>query len=186
MIQNQLLFFIISFCFFGCITEEITNTPQNLSTKVVEVKSKTGRIWMDRNLGASEAATSSSDIQSFGNLYQWGRGSDGHQLRTSGTTTILSKNDVPLNKNFIIATNNPFDWRNPPNNNLWFGLNGINNPCPSGFRIPTKEEFLAEAAYWGNLNSGESAFNSPLKLPLPGYRASNNALIKNAGSLGFY
>ena len=137
---------------------------------------------MDRNLGALQVATSSDDILAFGDLYQWGRLSDGHQIRTSLTTSVLSNSDVPLNSNFIITTNNSFDWRTPPNNNLWLGINGINNPC----RIPTKEEFLAEASYWGNFNSAEAAFNSPLKLPLPGFRGGQNGTIFNTGSLGYY
>ncbi|MFZ1451482.1 MAG: hypothetical protein WAT20_02205, partial [Ferruginibacter sp.] len=46
----------------------------------------TGKIWMDRNLGASRVATSSTDDLAYGDLYQWGRLTDGHQNRTSGTT----------------------------------------------------------------------------------------------------
>jgi hypothetical protein len=47
------------------------------------VVSKTGRIWMDKNLGAKRVATSPSDSLAFGFYYQWGRGSDGHQERLS-------------------------------------------------------------------------------------------------------
>jgi len=49
----------------------------------------TGKIWMNRNLGASQVATSSTDANTYGDLYQWGRAADGHQLRTSGTTSTL-------------------------------------------------------------------------------------------------
>lgn len=35
------------------------------------VTSATGEVWMDRNLGASRAATSSTDTNAYGNLYQW-------------------------------------------------------------------------------------------------------------------
>ncbi|MCC5924135.1 MAG: hypothetical protein JJT77_10135 [Crocinitomicaceae bacterium] len=61
------------------------------STIVEEVISPgTGKVWMDRNLGASQAATSSTDAAAYGDLYQWGRRSDGHQCRTSITTTTIS------------------------------------------------------------------------------------------------
>lgn len=61
-------------------------------TKVVEVTNPaTGKTWMDRNLGASRAATSPTDASSFGDLYQWGRGADGHQLRSSDTTSVVSR-----------------------------------------------------------------------------------------------
>lgn len=96
--------------------------------------SGTGKIWMDRNLGATHVATSSMDADSYGDLYQWGRDADGHQIRTSGTTDTLSSMDVPGHGDFILAPNSPVDWRNPQNDNLWQGVNGINNPCPAGYK----------------------------------------------------
>ncbi|MCB4755356.1 MAG: hypothetical protein LGB62_07400, partial [Sulfurovum sp.] len=44
------------------------------------VTSKTGRIWLDRNIGASQVATSLSDEASYGYYFQWGRPADGHQI----------------------------------------------------------------------------------------------------------
>lgn len=40
---------------------------------VPTVTTATGRVWMDRNLGASSVATSSNDAEAYGDLYQWGR-----------------------------------------------------------------------------------------------------------------
>ena len=37
-----------------------------------EILSPTGKIWMDKNLGATQVATSSTDAASYGDLYQWG------------------------------------------------------------------------------------------------------------------
>lgn len=56
---------------------------------LVEVTGAGGLVWMDRNLGATQAATSSTDTAAYGDYYQWGRDSDGHQFATSGTTTTL-------------------------------------------------------------------------------------------------
>jgi hypothetical protein len=39
----------------------------------------TGRVWMDRNLGADQVATGPSDAASIGDYYQWGRLADGHE-----------------------------------------------------------------------------------------------------------
>jgi hypothetical protein len=50
---------------------------------------------MDRNLGASQVATSRSDTSSFGDLYQWGRRSDGHQCRNSSISSNLITQDIP-------------------------------------------------------------------------------------------
>ena len=98
----------------------------------------TGAEWMDRNLGASRVATAIDDQSSYGYLYQWGRGNDGHQDRGSGITSTLSDSDNPGHGQFILTSSSPNDWRSPQNDNLWQGVNGINNPCPAGFRVPTE------------------------------------------------
>jgi uncharacterized protein (TIGR02145 family) len=153
----------------------------------------TGKIWMDRNLGATRVATSITDTESYGDLYQWGRGTDGHQLRASVNTHTLSTSDVPGNALFITmfyTGNGPtYDWRSPQNNNLWQGVNGINNPCPSGYRLPTESEWIAERASWSSQNA-EAAFSSPLKLPVAGLRgAAFDGSVGsniNSGVMGLY
>ncbi len=142
---------------------------------------KTGKIWMDRNLGASQVATSPTDAAAYGDLYQWGRLADGHQSRTSGTTTTLSTTDVPGHANFIKNTSNPYDWRNPRNNNLWQGVSGINNPCPSGYRLPTETEFDNERTSWAS-NNYIGAYASPLKLTVAGIRVMNGSILFVGGS----
>ena len=156
----------------------------------------TGKVWMDRNLGATQVATSSTDYLAYGSLYQWGRGSDGHQLMTwttinSGTqssnTSTLSTTDVPGNANFILAPNaEPFDWRSPQNVNLWQGVSGINNPCPIGYRIPTEAEWNAEIASWGSSNLNTTGAFNALKLPLAGFRGPTGGSQNNIGTRGRY
>lgn len=150
---------------------------------VSTVTTATGRIWMDRNLGAARVATSSIDGAAFGDKYQWGRLKDGHQITTSTTTATLSSGDVPPNGNFIVTSAAPNNWRSSLNNTLWQGVNGTNNPCPSGFRIPTIAEFAAEAAFFTSQNSA-GAFASPLKLPLAGFRDYSGLL--SAGNFAYY
>ena len=149
------------------------------------VTSSTGKIWMDRNLGATQVATSSTDVASYGYLYQWGRLTDGHQIGTSGTTGILSSGDVPGNGNFITASNNPGDWRVTKNDGLWQGVNGTNNPCPTGYRIPTSAELQAEGAAFTSQNAA-GAIASVLKLPAAGVRLSNIGSVINPGLQGGY
>ena len=142
----------------------------NSATTIVDVTNPTtGKIWMDRNLGATQAATSSTDIASYGDLYQWGRRPDGHQCRNSPLTNDLSSSDQPSNDRFILPQGNPFDWRSIQNDSLWQGPAGINNPCPTGYRIPTSSELENERQSW-ICAAGCGAFNSPLKLPMAGYR----------------
>jgi hypothetical protein len=139
-----------------------------VATTVVDVTNPiTGKTWMDRNLGASQVATSSLDALAYGDLYQWGRRADGHQCRTSPTTATLSSVDQPAHGSFIYNTVSPYDWRSPQNTNLWQGVNGVNNPCPSGYRIPTEGELNAESLSWST-NNATGAYASPLKLPSGG------------------
>jgi uncharacterized protein (TIGR02145 family) len=163
---------------------ELSFTTTAAST-VSTVTSSTGKVWMDRNLGASRAATSSTDEQAYGDLYQWGRGTDGHEKRTSGTTSSLSSSNTPGHGNFITSSSGNYDWCSSQNDNLWQGVNGINNPCPTGFRIPTIAEWEAERTSWSSNNSSGS-FASPLKLPVAGYRLSSNGTLSYVGSFGHY
>lgn len=154
----------------------------NFSTVV----SKTGRIWMDRNLGASQVATSPTDEKSYGYYYQWGRGNDGHQLPNSLTTTVKSQSDQPGNGLFILVSGpNNLDWRVISNPNLWQGVNGINNVCPAGFRIPTDQEWQQEKNTWSTSND-IGGFNSALKLPLSGNRIAEYGTLSGLGVYADY
>ncbi|MDY0078045.1 MAG: hypothetical protein RBR87_12310 [Bacteroidales bacterium] len=149
------------------------------------VNPATGKTWLDRNLGASQVATSSTDVDAFGDLYQWGRGTDGHENCNSEITTTLSSSDTPGHGDFIINADSPFDWRVPQNDNLWQGVNGINNPCPSGYRLPTEAEWESERGSWSS-NNAAGAFGSPLKLTVAGQRPYTDGVIISAGVSGNY
>ena len=95
----------------------------------------------------SPNTTTSTDSTVYGALYQWGRNTDGHEKRTSGTTTTLATTDTPGHSNFILAGSGMVDWRSPQNANLWQPSTGINNPCPAGWRVPTQLE-------WDNIFGG--------------------------------
>ncbi len=127
-----------------------------------------GRVWMDRNLGALELAENITHFEAKGDLYQWGRGTDGHEKRNSPTTSIRSDSDSPSHGEFIAGYAS--DWRTEPNHDLWQGESGINNPCPAGFRLPTATEWRTEVASWDVLTT-TGAFASSLKLVPAGYRS---------------
>lgn len=154
----------------------------------IPVVTSAGRTWMALNLGASQVATLSADPAAYGTLYQWGRLGDGHEYRSSPTTTQQSSTDEPGHGRFIAPPTGYFDWRNPGNDSLWQGLSGINNPCPAGFRVPTAAEWETERQSWTS-NNAAGAFASPLKLVQAGYRdfvPSDPGVVYLADSQGSY
>lgn len=166
------------------------NAPKNIDPpppppSIPTVVSKTGRVWMDRNLGASRVAQSVNDSLAYGDLFQWGRLADGHQKRTSSTTTNTSTTDNPGHGSFILKSTYPQDWRTPQNNNLWQGVSGTNNPCPSGFRLPTHSEFARERDSWSS-NTISGAFASPLKFVAAGSRKAEDGTLSILGSAHYW
>jgi len=133
--------------------------------------------FMCYNLGADDTLQFMSPVQQanyvtaineYGDLYQWGRQADGHQLRTSasvaGPITTLDDNGQPTGVNagkFITTDSSPNDWRNPQCDTLWYnkGKKTVNDPCPEGWRVPTTNE----------LQSILDGGSEQISLPLSGY-----------------
>lgn len=154
-----------------------------------------GNEWMDRNLGASSVAVIRKDISAYGNIYQWGRNSDGHEVITwaSETTTDgteqANQTSGPVasgaeGTNFITVSGQ-IDWLTVQDDTRWNGANkGVHDPCPLGFRVPTEAEWDAERVTWSSSNR-DGAFASSLKLPTPGLRL-NSGMVLAIGGDGFY
>ena len=136
------------------------------TTEIVDlISSTTGRIWMDRNLGATQVADSLKDVAAAGDLYQWGRSKDGHQSKSSGITTTRATSATPGHGKFVASG----DWTDIDKTGLW--QDGLNDPCPTGYRVPTIEEISAETvdAFPSSADGVNSVF-AALKLPYTGYR----------------
>ncbi|HAR19255.1 MAG TPA: hypothetical protein DCR46_01220, partial [Cytophagales bacterium] len=103
----------------------------------------------------------------------------------NGTTATLSSSDTPGNALFITINSGNYDWRSPQNDNLWQGVSGVNNPCPSGYRLPTEAEWIAESGTWGSSNLA-GAFGSVLKLPAAGGRNGTTGALYQVGTNGSY
>lgn len=132
----------------------------------------TGRIWLDRNLGAKRVCTSIDDKLCYGSYFQWGRKSDGHEIKSSKITKVIAISPRVSHGKFISPKNLNESmgegwlkndktglWKN-----LWKGEYSINNPCPVHFRVPTSSELIGEIP---NKSKGAliDAYNSFLKIP---------------------
>jgi hypothetical protein len=155
------------------------------------VTTRTGRIWMDRNLGATRVAQNSTDVQAYGDYYQWGRPADGHEKHNvsgsaSDFTNVKSATSVPGNSKYIFSSDGSNDWLATPDNTLWNGVNAPNNPCPAGFRIPTESEWAAEAAVFTS-NNVDGSFETGYGLRLTvGGMATSQKYITAIGNYGQY
>ena len=161
-------------------------------TEIVDVTIGS-QTWMDRNLGATTVARAVNDCYAYGNLYQWGRANEGHEWRGSSTTTTRATTPIPGSgsntwdgKFFIDNGTNPSDWLQTADNNLWQGVNGQNNPCPSGYRIPTYAELLSLIATFTPNTGINSGFNSPIKFTANGTRSGTNGSFLVVGTEGRY
>ena len=173
------------------------------------VSSVTGKKWLDRNLGATQVATSYDDYKAYGDLFQWGRPADGHQLinwtssttgtAVNGSTTVLATSDTPAHSNFIIFPDNTTtgDWRSDNNQKRWATI--PQGPCPAGWHVPSFLEWQAEIsntqiAAGGTASSGGitdySKGYSQLKLTIAGYRYMDgppySVLFGQANRVGRY
>jgi uncharacterized protein (TIGR02145 family) len=157
----------------------------------VPVTGEDGKIWLNNNLGADYAnvsstsfspgtqATSATDYHAYGSLFQWGRCPDGHELIswTSGAAGThkysavsgQSATDTPTSASYLYG--GFYDWRSTKNDNLWQGEAGTNNPCPSGFRVPTAAELTSLVTAAG-ISSAT-------------YVAASKLLFSNAGGIDY-
>lgn len=153
----------------------------------------TGKTWMSYNVGASNIPTSLTDTAGYGFLFQWGRAADGHQIVRpipSGTTTTIATSSTPNNGGLFIignASSDYYNWIPIRNHSLWVSATGgINNPCPTGFKVPSNDEFNTEINSWATENA-DGAFNSSLRLTYCGYRdVFNNGNLTYVGTRGYY
>jgi len=143
--------------YYGPEIEFLPNWPTTPQTA--------GKIWVQANLGALRVATSSTDEDSYGWYYNWGKPTDGHQFKNSPTSATQFSSDTPTPGIFTCCDNNIIAWQTTRNTNLWSGVSGINNPCPSGWRLPTKSEWETLLSTSPAITNSSTAFSSNLNLP---------------------
>lgn len=162
--------------------------------------------FMDRNLGATSATPSDGD-KTYGLYYQFGRKdpftgdinrydingtSIGKTTVTSGKVTFAKAMQTPATFYTYGSGNN--DWASPNNytSKNWNDISESDgktffDPCPEGWRLPTKAEysnFSTTTFTWDATNSGRT-YNGNW-FPAAGYRNSDDGSMSYVGSGGNY
>lgn len=162
------------------------------------VRAADGREWLQQNLGSDRVAQDISDEQSYGDYFQYGRWDDGHQLKTSPTSSVYPEPNNPLGLGsgtniFYIGGGSPWSWNysgwfsNPDQNDTWEAAslsevtahNGM-DPCKA---IGNDWQMPSEAD-WDNVFQKEKIFPKPSGATTTGiFRAfSSNLKIPGAGA----
>jgi hypothetical protein len=161
----------------GCVTFKYNGSDVTYAT----VRGADNNIWLQQNLGSDNVATSITDVNAYGDVFQWGRWDDGHQKRAATTGAAPATNDPSGlgtgSSSFITGT--PSWWTGGALTDTWTAdtptttsaTNGC-DPCKAmgaGWHMPNQTE-------WASVISSEAiatqaqAYNSNLKLPMAGYR----------------
>ncbi|HFK5504481.1 TPA: FISUMP domain-containing protein [Elizabethkingia anophelis] len=150
--------------------------------------------FMCQNLGATSGINPfSPEAGNHGAKYQWG-------AQTNETGRYISQSDDQSNSGAITGWNSS----SKPNGS-WSDASKINNPCPPGYRVPTKAQWQAVIdnnknvervttdGWVSSITNYSSAlyFRNPsnirtLMLPAAGYRSRTDGTLTNRGSSGFY
>ncbi|MFT4073859.1 MAG: FISUMP domain-containing protein [Dysgonamonadaceae bacterium] len=165
------------------------------------------------NLGADESldpftyvsTDNAEDSDIKGSLYQWGRKKDGHQLRSSSTSSTLATDNTPNHNMFITPDSYPNDWRSGGGENSRWGngtanvnpAKAANDPCPPGWKVPSRAQWQSIYKASGTGAPSDATANTwiwsgkgilvgdALFLPAAGYRHTKGSL-DGIGSVGNY
>ena len=169
----------------------LTDNPQEISG------------FMDRNLGAT-SATATDGKKTYGLYYQFGRKDPftGDIERYNINGTSIGKTAIESGRvSFAKAVQNPATFncggRDWASSNQYTGKNWNDivesdgktffDPCPEGWRLPTRDEFNSfspTSFVWDLTNSGRTYNNN--WFPASGYRGITHGNMCGAGSDGTY
>ena len=145
--------------FSGCTVSPEVKEKQEIVFKGhhydTVVSPYTKRVWLDRNLGATQVCTSVVDEACMGDYYQWGNG-DPDTFVVTRFAGDWDKSDPDGMKRSAF---------------LSLSEQGI---CPTGFRVPNKDELFHELFH--HVGKNLTPFELFLKIPYAGYKSTGNKL----------
>ncbi|WP_312074880.1 T9SS type A sorting domain-containing protein [Chryseobacterium sp.] len=169
----------------GCVTFNYKGQSVTYTT----VRGADGKVWLQQNLGSTKTATSLTDADAYGDLFQWGRWDDGHQVRTSALSATAP---TPNNPSGLNGGNTTFYsagymsssnfWSGGASSNSWSAENATAvsatngaDPCKAlgtNWRMPTITE-IDNVIAAENITENNSGLASNLKLIPAGMKDYN-------------
>jgi len=178
----------------GCATF----TYRGQSVSYATVRGNDGKIWLQQNLGSSQVATSVTDVDSYGDLFQWGRWDDGHQLRNSATSSVPSLNSpdgLAGSNSFMIGSGTGSWWSTNATSDAWTAKDDSvvtasigADPCKAvgqDWKMPSQADWTLLVGSETIINPA-SAYASTLKMPASGYRSNTTGGFTFVGQRGYY
>lgn len=178
----------------GCVS--FTYRGQNVT--YATVRGADGKIWLQQNLGSTKVAGAVSDADAYGDLFQWGRWDDGHQLRNSATAAAPSPNSpdgLGTSSSFILGSSTASWWSGNGSSDQWSASNAASvtsangaDSCKAigpGWKMPSQADWTSLIGT-ETVNSPASAYASNLKLPAGGYRSNTSGGFTFVGQRGYF
>ena len=154
-------------------------------TSTVLIASGVSKVFLAHNLGADNSLDAHTPVQGIhGNYYQWGILA--HVADASTAAGAIT--------GWNIVTADDGAWAD--------GSKKATDPCPAGFRVPTKEQWdgvianntrsstgswaAGDANFGSALHWGPDVSTKNLTLPAAGFRHDSDGALFNRGSTGFY
>ena len=173
-------------CVIPLAEPEPTTITHNNVTYGTVTSPFTSKVWLDKNLGASQVCTALDDTACYGDYYQWGREADGHEKSDSADTTTLATTLTAVDASFISGD---YDWTTADTNGSLraasLSKTDGTSICPVGYRVPTITEIEAETTGATTIVANNTdAFDNFLKLPSAGERYYTDGSVNNLGTNG--